>query len=146
MGTLKFTVLFFNLDTSPEKGKFLFSHVPCYFQAFPQLAGRILLTINNNHQEEIFRILRQWTFRKWYKGVKFKQSRKFLNKFPRNRSKCTFRTSVRWIFIDYHKATSLPYFPVSPPPGHVHFHEYKGAFGAKNSILIGFTKNQHRID
>ena len=43
-----------NLESSHENAEFWLSH-----ETFAQLAGRILLTINNNHQEEIFRNLRQ---------------------------------------------------------------------------------------
>ena len=92
----------------------LFFRHPVLLRAGRAFRPRILSSINNNHQEEIFRNLRQWTFWRWYKGVKFTLAIQFLNKFPRNLSRCTFRTSVQWILIDYRKAASWPYFPVSP--------------------------------
>ena len=59
----------------------------------------------------IFSRRRQYTFYKWYEGVKFKQSLQFLYKFCRNCSKCTFWTSVLWILIVYCKAASFCIFP-----------------------------------
>ena len=62
----------------------------------------------------------------------------FLNTFPRNCSKCTFRKSVRWILIDYRKAASYRIFPY-PPGGMYTCTNIRAPLAQKTIIFIFHT-------